>query len=223
MKGSGIKPAIFLLIAVFIIAGTVTGAVSQVQEVRIADSRGDWGFPNPYRHYPRGPGYIRMSWVFDTLIWKDQRGFIPALAESWAYDAGNQAFVFNLNPGARWHDGQALTSDDVVFTIDYFKRHPYSWISVDDIDRAVAEDPHRVKIYLSRPYSPFLSDIGGTMPILPKHIWEGVERPEAYNDPRAFIGSGPYLFRDFNKAKGTYLFEAFKGYYQGPPLSLIHI
>lgn len=55
------------------------------------------------------------------------------------------------------------------------------------------------------------------MPILPQHIWEKVERPQAFDNPKAFVGSGPFLFRDLNKAQGTYLYEAFKGYYQGEP------
>jgi peptide/nickel transport system substrate-binding protein len=208
--------AAFFILLLFICCFGATAA-PQTWEVRIADSRGDWGYPNPYRHYPRGPGYVRMSWVFDTLIWKDQNGYIPALAEAWSFDAGRKAFTFNLNPKAKWHDGRPLTSDDVVFTLEYFKRHPYLWITVDNVSRSEAIGPYKVIIYLSKAYSPFLSDIGGTMPVLPKHIWEPVENPEAFNDPKAFIGSGPYMFRDFNKAKGTYLFEAFPEYYQGRP------
>ncbi len=192
-------------------------AAGEPEEVRIADSKGDWGYPNPYRHYPRGPGYIRMSWVFDTLIWKDRNGFIPALAESWSFDPARLAFTFRLNGKAKWHDGRPVTAQDVAFSLEYYKKHPYSWISVDSVDRSVAEDPHTVTVYLSRPYSPFLSDIGATMPILPGHIWEGVQKPEAFVEPRAFVGSGPYIFRDFNKAQGTYLFEANKGYHLGKP------
>ena len=128
---------------------------AQVREARIADSKGDWGYPNPYRHYPRGPGYVRMSWVFDTLVWKDQKGYMPALADSWSYDPGKLAFTFNLNPRAKWHDGQPLTAQDVVFTIEYFKKHPYSWISVDGETGPKPEDPTTVIIYLSKPYSPF--------------------------------------------------------------------
>jgi peptide/nickel transport system substrate-binding protein len=190
---------------------------SQVDEIRIADSKGNWGYPNPYRHYPRGPGYVRMSWVFDTLVWKDSNGYIPALAKSWSFDPKKLAFTFKLNSKAKWHDGQPLTAEDVVFTIGYFKKHSYQWITVDDVSRAEAEGPYRVVIHLSKPYSPFLSDIGGTMPILPRHIWESVDRPESYDNPKAYIGSGPYLFRDFNKAQGTYLYEAFVDYYQGRP------
>jgi peptide/nickel transport system substrate-binding protein len=192
-------------------------ARAQIQEIRIGDSKGDWGYPNPYRHYPRGPGYIRMSWVFDTLVWKDRKGYLPALADSWSYDPAKMAFTFHLNPKAKWHDLQPLTADDVAFTIEYFKKHPYSWISVEDIGRAEAPEPYKVVIYLSKPYSPFISDIGGTMPVMPKHIWQSVDNPEAYNDPKAFVGSGPYRFVDFNKAQGTYLYEAFGDYYRGRP------
>lgn len=51
--------------------------------VKIADPTGDWGFPTPHAHYSRGPGYPRMTFLFDTLIWKDQPGFVDLLAESW--------------------------------------------------------------------------------------------------------------------------------------------
>jgi peptide/nickel transport system substrate-binding protein len=206
----------FLVLLLFI-CGVAATAAAQTREIRIADSRGDWGYPNPYRHYPRGPGYIRMSWVFDTLIWKDQSGYVPALAEAWSFDPGKLAFTFILNPKAKWHDGKPVTSEDVVFTLEYFKRHPYTWITVDNVSRSEAIGPHKVIIYLSKAYSPFLSDIGATMPVLPKHIWKPVENPESFNDSKAFIGSGPYMFRDFNKAKGTYLYEAFPEYYQGRP------
>lgn len=217
MKRSMIKLHYVFIIAVFFVCSIAGTAAPQPREIRIADSRGDWGYPNPYRHYPRGPGYVRMIWVFDTLIWKDQNGYIPALAETWSFDAGRQAFTFNLNPKAKWHDGRPLTSEDVVFTLEYFKRHPYRWITVGNVSRAEAIGRHKVIIYLAKAYSPFLSDIGGTMPVLPKHIWEPVENPASFNDPKTFIGSGPFMFRDFNKAKGTYLYEAFPEYYQGRP------
>ena len=84
---AGIGCALFM--AVLLLCDSNVQAASQVQEIRIADSKGDWGYPNPYRHYPRGPGYIRMSWVFDTLIWKDRNGYIPALAESWSLTPRN--------------------------------------------------------------------------------------------------------------------------------------
>ena len=208
--------ALLILFALLVLEAPAP-AQAQSKEIRIGDSKGDWGYPNPYRHYPRGPGYLRMSWVFDTLVWKDREGYVPALADAWSYDAAKMAFTFHLNPKAKWHDLKPLTAEDVVFTIEYFKKHPYSWISVDDVSRAEAPESHKVIIYLSKPYSPFISDIGGTMPVLPKHLWQSVDNPAAFNEPKAFIGSGPYRFMDFNKTQGTYLYEAFGEYYQGRP------
>lgn len=207
---------LFLIVHLFVMI-LLGPSLAQEREIRIADSTGDWGYPNPYRHYPRGPGYIRMSWVFDTLVWKDEKGFIPALADSWSYDPGKKAFLFKLNRKAQWHDGQPLTADDVIFTLNYFKKHPYPWVALDLVDRGQAPDPYTVIIHLLEPYAAFISDVGGTMPVLPRHIWEKVEKPQPFDDPKAFVGSGPFRFKDFNKAQGTYLYEAFKGYYQGFP------
>lgn len=196
---------------------TALTAQEKIREIRIADSKGDWGYPNPFRHYPRGPGYVRMSWIFDTLIWKDENGYIPALAESWRYDRDTLSFIFQLREKVKWHDGHPFSSEDVVFTVNYFKKHPYGWVPMENVDGAETDGPNRVFIKLAKPYAPFLAYVGGTMPIIPKHIWENVDDPKKYNTPKAFIGCGPYKFIDFNKAKGTYLYKAHHDYYMGTP------
>ena len=208
---------IFLLSLLAFNPGFDAPALARDMDIRIADGKGDWGYPNPYRHYPRGPGYVRMAWVFDTLIWKDKNGYVPALATEWNYEPAPMRFSFKLNPKAKWHDGKPLTADDVVFTVGYFKKYPYRWVTVDYIGEVKATGPHSVEIKLAKPYAPFLADIAGTMPILPRHIWQKVNDPKKFNDPKAFIGSGPYVFRDFDKAKGSYLYEAFGDYHQGRP------
>jgi peptide/nickel transport system substrate-binding protein len=209
--------ALSIILIIFCFFVSPASVSARIDEIRIADTKGDWGYPNPFRHYPRGPGYVRMSWVFDTLIWKDQDGYIPALADAWSYDPGRMVFSFELNPGAKWHDGRPLTAEDVAFSIEYFQKHPYGWISLDDISHTEVKGPHEIEIFLSRPYSPFISDVGGTMPILPGHIWQSVDDPRSFNEPEAYIGSGPYRFMDFNKVQGTYLYQAFDDYYQGRP------
>ena len=211
-----LKTMMALLIFCVLSIATVF-AEAEVKEIRIADSKGDWGYPNPYRHYPRGPGFIRMSWVFDTLIWKDDKGYIPALAKSWSYDPESLKFIFELQEGINWHDGTPFSPEDVVFTVNYYKKHPYHWVPMEDIERAETRGLNRVEITLARPFAPFLAYVAGSMPILPRHIWQGVNDPRKYSDPKAFIGCGPYRFIDFNKTKGTYLYEAFTGYYEGRP------
>ncbi len=206
-----------LILCIFLVLPFGVSAQNPSADIRVADSKGGWGYPNPYKHYPRGPGYLRMAWVFDTLVWKDQKGYIPALARSWRYDPDSLSFIFELQEGVLWHDGKPFTAEDVVFTVEYFKKHPYQWVPVDKVAGAESRGPYEVAIKLKEPYSPFMAYIGGTMPIIPQHIWKNVDDPKRYQAPDAFIGCGPFKFVDFDNTKGTYLYEANEDYYLGKP------
>ena len=197
---------------------TTQGADDETVEVlTIADTTGDWGYPSPYGHYSRGPGYVRMSLIFDTLIWKDENGFVPALAESWEYLADEKAYVFHLREGITWNDNEPFSAQDVAFTVDYIKDHPYQWVDSSTIESAEVIDDRTVKIILAREYAPFLDQVAGTLPILPKHIYEQVSDPASFTDAEALTGTGPYKLKSYDKAQGSYLYEANENYYQGAP------
>ncbi|MFW6126243.1 MAG: ABC transporter substrate-binding protein [Chloroflexota bacterium] len=186
----------------------------------ITDPTGDWGYPSPYTHYARGPGYIRMSFLFDTLVWKDEEGFIPALAESWEYLESENAYVFHLRQGVTWHDGEDFTADDVAFTIDYVKEHPLPFVTLmgpTGVSEVEIVDPYTVKLYLEETYAPFLNDVAATVAMLPQHVWESVDDPLTFTGPEALLGTGPFTLGDYSKEHGTYLYHAYDGYYQGRP------
>lgn len=191
---------------------------NEIASFTIADSTGDWGFPSPYAHYSRGPGYVRMSFIFDTLIWKDDKEFIPALAEKWEYLPEENAYVFNLRQNATWHDGEHFTAEDVVFTYNYMKEHPYQWVDLSALQTVEALDDFRVKLVLARPYAPFLDYVAGTVPMLPEHIWKDVTDPLQFQQNEALVGTGPFKLADYSKEQGTYRYEAFDEYYLGKPM-----
>lgn len=184
----------------------------------IADSIGDWGYPSPYAHYSRGPGYIRMSFIFETLVWKNAEEFVPQLAREWSYNADDNSYTFELQEDVKWHDGTDFTADDVVFTFNYTREHPYQWCDNSIVKSAEAVDKYAVKLYLSKPYAPFFQDVAGVQPILPKHIWENVTVPDEFLTPEAVIGTGPFLLADYSKEHGTYLYKANDNYYLGKPV-----
>ncbi|WP_066636145.1 ABC transporter substrate-binding protein [Desulfolucanica intricata] len=194
----------------------VTGD-GKTTDYTISDPTGDWGFPSPYGHYTRGPGYLRMSFIFDTLVWKDEQNFIPALAKSWEFIEDENAYLFNLQNNVTWHDGEKFTAKDVVFTFNYIKNHQYQMVDPGIVKEAKMLDDYTVKLYLSKPYAPFLQSLAGVMPILPEHIWNNVHNPEQFLEKDALIGTGPYKLVDYNKTQGTYLYEANENYYQGKP------
>jgi peptide/nickel transport system substrate-binding protein len=193
------------------------GGGTALQPYFISDPQGDWGFPSPFAHNPRGPGYLRVSFLFDTLIWKDARGFVPALAKTWGYQESPPAYVFHLRQGVTWHDGKPLTALDVAFTVDYLRKHPHPWLDLRPIKSVEVIDPYTVRLVLNQPYAPFLEEIAGSMFILPRHIWEQVQDPGRFHDPRATIGSGPYRLAEYRREHGLYRFTAFESYYQGTP------
>ncbi len=220
MKRILIASVMALVIGMCLFTPAISAASeSGVREIRIADKAGDWGHPSPYLTYSRGPGYLRMHFIFDTLVWKNETADpIPLLAEDWEYSEEENAYVFNLAENAKWHDGEPVTADDVAFTVAYMKDHPSGWVVLDSVDRAEVIGPHTVKIYLNIPYAPFMADIGGTMPILPEHIWKDVADPKDFVGEGAFIGCGPFKYADFSKEHGTYRYEAFDDYYLGRPV-----
>ena len=214
------KKVLFILMVVLILALSLSCSpqadIRAKEIIKIGDATGDWGFPSPYGMYPRGPGYIRMSFIFDTLVWKDMDGnIIPMLAESWSYDKEKISFTFNLRKDVLWHDGEKFTAPDVAFTFDYIKEHPWVWVNPDIIKSAEVIDNFTVRINLTEEYAPFLENIAGTLPILPEHIWEDIKEPLSYNREDALIGTGPYILKDYNSQEGSYLYEANNDYYLG--------
>ncbi len=189
-----------------------------VKSVGGEPGKSDWRFPSPFAFYPRGPGYVRMSLLFDTLTWKDANGVIPALANGWKVSDDGTMWTFYLNKDAKWHDGVPFTASDVEFTIEYMQEQggAFKWFeSIDYIESVEIVDDYTVIISLNEPMASFLVDIAGNIPIIPEHIWSGVSDPSKFTDDDAVIGTGPMKLVEYNSAEGAYHYEANYDYYNG--------
>ena len=175
----------------------------------------DFGFPSVYTISPKGQGYMTLSYIFDTLMWKDESGLVPYLAEDYSVSEDGLTYTFQLRKGVSFTDGTPFTAEDVKFTFDYMKEHPYKWVSVSMVEEASVVDEHTVEIKLNKTYNPFLSDVAGSLPILPKHIWENVTEPETFTEPEAAISTGPFILENYDSAAGTYTFKANEDYFYG--------
>jgi peptide/nickel transport system substrate-binding protein len=199
-------------------AGSATEAPF-VEALRLPGG-GYWGHPSPFG-FSRGPGYVRTSLVFDTLVWRDASGeTIPWLATDWCLSGDELTWTFTLRDGVNWQDGEPLTVDDVVFSIQYYKAHPgASWFmaQVNEIESAAAVGENQVAIKLVRPFAPFLQTTAEAMFVFPRHIWQDIVDPQAFTEPAAFIGSGAYRMVEFSEEDGTYLFEANPDFFLGLP------
>lgn len=73
------------------------------------------GYPSVYTVSSRGRGYLLMSFIFDTLTWKDENGVVPMLAKDWTVSDDKQQWTFNLVDNAKFTDGTKLTAEDIKF------------------------------------------------------------------------------------------------------------
>ncbi|MBK7448107.1 MAG: peptide ABC transporter substrate-binding protein [Anaerolineales bacterium] len=137
--------------------------------------------------------------IFSGLVKFDSRGLPqPDLVESWGVSADGKVYNFSLRPNAVWHDGQPVTSDDVIFTIEAIKSSgslfPQDikdlWTQIE-IKRL---DDKTFQFTLPEPFSPFLDYV--TFGILPKHLLENIPADQLPNAEFNLkpVGTGPYKF-----------------------------
>ncbi|MBV9758733.1 MAG: ABC transporter substrate-binding protein [Alphaproteobacteria bacterium] len=143
----------------------------------------------------RGTPAADLGRIYDTLLRVDADEASTAychLATVAELPADRSWVAFELRPEARFHDGEKVTADDVVWTFDTLrgKGRPFYRAYYADVEQALAESPARVVFRFKTNKNRELPLILGEMPVLPKHWWQGREFDKPLTDPP--LGSGPY-------------------------------
>ena len=140
--------------------------------------------------------------VFEGLVtWDEQNHLVPCLSDKWDVKDGGKTYVFHLRKGVKFHNGDPLTPEDVVFS---FKRaadptmsSPTAANYLDDIEgfgtdklAVTVKDPDTVeiKIKAARPY--FLGKLTYpcAMAVSKKAVGDGKE----IKDLTQMVGTGPF-------------------------------
>jgi peptide/nickel transport system substrate-binding protein len=140
----------------------------------------------------------------------------PSLAESWTVSADGLVYDFALRKGAKFHNGEPVTADDVKFT---FER--YRGVSARTLKERVAvvetPDPQRVRFRLKQPWPDFLAFYAtpatGAGWIVPRKY---VEKVGEDGFKKAPVGAGPYRFAAYTPGVELVL-EANDAYWRKTP------
>lgn len=153
--------------------------------------------------------------VYDTLFGTDEKFQIqPQMVGDYKISADKLTYSFTLRPGLKFHDGQAVTSADVVASLKRWgERDSMGQKLFEYTKELVAKDEKTFELVLKQPYGLVLESlgkIGSNVPfIMPKRI---AETPSTQNISEA-IGSGPFKFNTAEFQPGLkVVYEKFDGY-----------
>lgn len=192
--------------------------------------------------------YIIQLNVFDTLTKTEanedgELEIVPGLAESWTISDDGKTYSFKLREGVTFTNGETLTSDDVLYTVDSMLDPERAALNTDWMNMIagaqdvldgnsetvegkgiIIHDDNSFDIVLEDSYSPFLATL--SVPgwsILNREACEeadeaggGPSVTKFGNDPEYTVGCGPFILKEWVLNDHVYL-EANPDYWQGAP------
>jgi microcin C transport system substrate-binding protein len=141
-----------------------------------------------------------------------------ALAETVSHPADFSSVTYRLRAQAKWHDGKPVTPDDVIFSLEAFKKyHPQFSAYYRHVVTAERTGERDVKFTFDAPGNRELPQIVGQLTVLPKHWWEGTDSEGRKRDISATtlekpLGCSAYRIKEFVPGRSVVL-ERVKDYW----------
>jgi len=135
-----------------------------------------------------------------------------ALAESVVLPEDRSWVAFNIHPKARWHDGEPVKPEDVIWTFNTLreKGHPFYRAYYADVRSVEKTGPRQVTFRFPDGGNRELPLIVAEISILPKHYWEGRDFSKTTLEPP--LGGGAYRIKDFEAGRSI-TYERVKDYW----------
>ncbi|MBT4527433.1 MAG: ABC transporter substrate-binding protein [Deltaproteobacteria bacterium] len=171
-------------------------------------------FDSFHRFARRGISVALAANYYDTLMVSSDdeiEVYYGLVAKKIEYPTDYTWIIFHINPKARFHDGKAITADDVVFTFYKFFNEgvPQYKQYYADVDKVEVLDQHRVKFSLKKENKEMLVSLASTR-ILPKHYWES----KNFGEPTTEIPLSSWAYKISDYKMGQYIiYERVKDYW----------
>ncbi len=125
------------------------------------------------------------------------------IAESIEMPEDRSWVIFNIRPQARWHDGEPITADDVIWSFETLisKGNPFYRFYYGSVEPPQKLGERRVKFSFKEKGNRELPLIAGQVPVLPKHYWEREVNDFEKTTLTPPLGSGPYRIAEFEPGR----------------------
>jgi microcin C transport system substrate-binding protein len=162
-----------------------------------------------------------LEHIYDTLMvqaFDEVSTSYGLLAEAASYPSDFSSATYRLRPEAKWHDGVRVTPEDVIFSLDTFKKnHPGYAAYYRHVIAAEKSGDREITFRFDAPGNRELPQIVGELIILPKHFWEGADASGKKRDVTATtlekpLASGPYHIKEFVPGRSI-TYERVKDYW----------
>ncbi len=176
----------------FILKGTAAAGVGALYETLTTGSSDE--------------AFTEYGLLAESIEWPDDRSWVS----------------FEIRKEARWHDGEKISADDVIWTFNTLmeKGHPFYKYYYGDVSEVIKEDELKVRFNFKNNTNKELVLIVGQLPVLPKHYWKDKNFEETTLEIP--IGSGPYKIKTFDSGRSiTYeLNEEYWGFKNNIPIKI---
>jgi microcin C transport system substrate-binding protein len=170
----------------------------------------------------KGSIALGITQIYDTLLvpsLDETDSYYGLLAEALSYPEDVTSATFRLRPSAKWHDGQPVTPEDVIFSFNTLKANsPLYSKYYQHVVKAEKTGEHEVTFTFDAPGNRELPLIVGQLIyVLPKHWWEGTDeagnkRNVANTTLEKPLGSGAYRIKEFVPGRSI-VYERVKDYW----------
>ena len=159
---------------------------------------------------PRGTVAAGLGLIYDTLMTPSMDEVSTEyglLAEAMRYPADFSSVTYRLRPEAKWHDGEPVTPEDVIYSFETLIEHnPRQKAYYTHVTKAEQTGEREVTFTFDEEGNRELPQIVGQLIVLPKHYWEGTDARGNKRDITAStleppLGSGAYKVKSVNAGR----------------------
>lgn len=166
-------------------------------------------------------GWFQLAGYADELYYADVNETRYYLAESCTISEDGLTYTVKLRDNLKWHDGEAITADDIIFTMACVAdtNNGASFTNVayvgEDAVTVTKVDELTATFTLAAPSASYF-ELLGDLVLIPEHAFGGNTDIVSAEANLTDIGSGPYKLVEFKDGESV-VFEKFEDYYGDEP------